>query len=718
MLSGPRESFRLVRSRLVSIPRVLTLDAKVLGGALTLLAVLCAYRSYNYWITGFFVSDEFGYFHNAANGAIYGDRWFFGWLNIFLFKIFAIRTPDSFAFFLPFYLFLWSGLTIYVFYRLLKLQGFSDLTVALSIVCSFVLVAFVLLSLGFLTDGVGLCMAMLGIYGLVGFLKSETDNGRFAWLVFAALFLGFAGGTREPYVAVEIGGIAVIVIAALRHPAKLPTSRYGTKSLSALSILFFLVPTGLMLYANTATTSTVGPLASGLIVSIFTNPASNTPASLSSTKVVTQNVTQTVIRGASTTTLTTQSVSTTTQLVTQNVTQTVVRGASTTTLTTQSVSTTTQLVTQNVTQTVVRGASTTTLTTQSVSTTTQVSTQNVTQSVVRRASTTTLTPQSVSTTTQLVTQNVTQTVVRGASTTTLTTQSVSTTTQVSYIPFYGKSVLSNTIAIFIGGLFLGWGPIAFPLALVGFLILTKASIRREPMALAALVLVLSALGSDLVVSYLFAPTPDYLTFKNYSTIIRFSGTALPAFFMTTPFFLAVVAKRNRRVVGLLGIAVASLFILIPIYQVFAISNLGYTTVNHFGLGYRSPAVQVRDYVNGHRADAPFRIIGVPYGWYFTPGIDGLKSVDVYSSYTQPTLSPTLNYSTFLAQRWTEFYVYSSSSFIYERANSPYVLQFIQGAGQQAANQTAPFKIISSRVVINNPDFLLAKVDLSWSNAGP
>src|SRR5207249_11438727 len=103
----------------------------------------------------------------------------------------------------------------------------------------------------------------------------------------------------------------------------------------------------------------------------------------------------------------------------------------------------------------------------------------------------TLTTQSVSTTTQLVTQNVTQTVVRSASTTTLTTQSVSTTTQVSYIPFYGKSVLSNTIAIFIGGFILGLDPIAFPLALLGFLMLIKASIRREPMALVALVLLLS-----------------------------------------------------------------------------------------------------------------------------------------------------------------------------------------------------------------------------------
>jgi hypothetical protein len=298
----------------------------------------------------------------------------------------------------------------------------------------------------------------------------------------------------------------------------------------------------------------------------------------------------------------------------------------------------------------------------------------------------------------------------------VTTQSVTTTTQVTYIPFYGRSVFSNTIAIFIGGLFLGWGPIAFPLALIGFLILTKASLRREPMALAFLILALSALGSDLVVSYIFAPIPDYLTFKNYSTIIRFSGTALPAFFLTAPFFLAVVARRKRRVAGLLGITVVSLLVLIPVYQIYAISNLGYTTVNPFGLDYRSPAVQVRDYVNGHQADAPFHIIGVPYGWYFTPGVDGLKSVDVYSPYSRATLSPTLNYSAFLAQHWTEFYVYSSSGFSYERANSPYLLQFIAGTGE--ANQTAPFRITSSGAVIKNTDFLLTKVDLSWSNTGP
>jgi hypothetical protein len=319
---------------------------------------------------------------------------------------------------------------------------------------------------------------------------------------------------------------------------------------------------------------------------------------------------------------------------------------------------------------------------------------------------------------------VTQTIVRNSTTTTVTTRSVFTTTSVvvsteaGYVPFYGRSLLLNTIAIFIGGLFLGWGPIAFPMAFLGFLVLSKASWRREPIALGLFVMVLSALGSDLIVSYIFAPLPDYLTFKNYSTIIRFSGTALPAFFMTAPFFLNIVAKNRRRVIGLVGIVTVSLLILVPIYQVYAISNLGYTTVSPFGLNYRSPAVQVRDYVNGHQAEAPFHIIGIPYGWYFTPGIGESKSVDVYTITPLITLSPTLDYGGFLAHHWTEFYVYSSTNFIFERANGPYVLQFIPSSGQPATGQTPPFRIINSTVVIQDQDFLLTKVDLAWSSSVP
>jgi hypothetical protein len=593
----------------------LSIDKKALILAEILMAALCVYRFVSYLTTGFYVSDEFGYFYNAANGTIYGDRWFFGWLNLILFDIFNIRNADSFAYLLPFYLFLWGGLTIFVFYRLLKLLGFKEATVALSVACSFVLVSFVLLSLGFLTEGCGLCMAMLGTYFLVRFLKSETIGGRAAGLVLGALFLGFAGGTREPYVAMEIGAIALVLVAAVKHPVRLAGNRYGAKSIAALSILLFLVPTGVMLYANTATTSTVAPIAASFVESLFTNPATaaaTTTVSVTNTGVVTQIVTQT---------------------------QTTVQNSTTSTLT---------------------------ITTESVETTT----------------------------------------------------SVTASTQTTYVPFYGKSLLLNTIAIFVGGIILGWGPIAFPIALIGFVILTKASVRRDPIKLGLLILVVSALGSDLVVSYIFAPIPNYLTFQNYSTIIRFSGTALPAFFISAPFFLDKVAKNKKRVVSLFAIIAVALLILVPVYQVFAISNLGYTTVSPFGFGYRSPAVQVRDYVNTHQAEAPFNIIGVPYGWYFTPGVDGLKSVYVYSPSSGHTLSPTLNYTSFVAQRWTNFYVYSSANFGYEEANSPYVLQFIPGApAQSTTNQTTPYTIVNSTVVIRNPDWLLTEVDLSWQSTG-
>jgi hypothetical protein len=593
----------------------LSVDKKALILAEVFMAALCVYRFLSYVITGFYVSDEFGYFYNAANGTIYGDRWFFGWLNLILFDIFNVRNADSFAYFLPFYLFLWGGLTIFVFYRVLKLLDFKETTVALSVLCSFVLISFVLLSLGFLTEGCGLCMAMLGTYFLVRFLKSETIGGRAASLVLGALFLGFAGGTREPYVAMEIGAIALVLVATVKHPARLSGNRYGVKSIAALSILMFLVPTGVMLYANTATTSTVAPITASFVESLFTNPANTiatTTISVTNSGVFTKNVTQT---------------------------RTIVSNSTTSTLT---------------------------LTTQSVETTT----------------------------------------------------SVVATTQTTYVPFYGKSLLLNTVAIFVGGIILGWGPIAFPIALIGFVILTKAAVRRDPVKLALLILAISALGSDLVVSYVFAPIPNYLTFQNYSTIIRFSGTALPAFFITAPFFLDKVAKNKKRIVSLFAIIAVALLILVPVYQVYAISNLGYTTVSPFGFSYRSPAVQVRDYVNTHESDAPFNVIGVPYGWYFTPGVDGLQSVDVYSPSSGHTLSPTLNYSAFVAQHWTKFYVYSSANFAYEEANSPYVLQFIPGAPvQSTTNQTTPYTIVNSTVVITNPDWLLTEVDLSWPSTG-
>ena len=86
MQDGAYEKRGSIRSRLIPALSLRTLDARALAGSLSVLAVLCAYRFYNYWTTGFFVADEYGYFFDAIHGWVYSDRWFVGWVNIALFK--------------------------------------------------------------------------------------------------------------------------------------------------------------------------------------------------------------------------------------------------------------------------------------------------------------------------------------------------------------------------------------------------------------------------------------------------------------------------------------------------------------------------------------------------------------------------------------------------------------------------------------------------------
>ena len=574
-------------TRALRFPRNWTLDTKALLVAEAIMAALCAYRFYSYVTTGFFVSDEFGYYYNAVNGGVYGDRWFFGWMNIVLFDIFSVKSPDSFAYFLPFFLFFWAGLTLLVFHKLLRVLGFDRTTTALSLIASFALISFVVLSLGFLTEGAGLCLAMIGVYGILKFWKATAWQGRLLWPAVSSLCLGFAGGTREPYVALELGGLAILVILAISQSRSPATNAAGKKGVAAGSVLVAVSLGVLLLYANSATSSVVVPLTTRLIQDLFSNPS--------------------------------------------------------------------------------------TLPITTVSVTTNQSTFATASTIVSQVS------------------------------------------QVSQVPspFYGRSLPLNALVIFVGGIVLGWGPVAFPIALVGFVMLLRKSLRKDTSAIVLTTVAVCSLGSYLVVSFFFAPDPNYFTFRNYSTIIRFSGTALPAFFVTAPTFLALVAKNRRRITGLLLIGLAFVVLLVPAYQSYAISNLGYTTVNPFGLNYRSPAVLVRDYFRALPTGSQVEVAGVPYGWYFTPGIGGLTNVNVYSLSPNDPLSPLLNYSSFIAHRWTDFYVLSSTSFSSEEAVAPFVLQFVPGAPQYDTNTTAPYTITNSQIVIQNPDFLLVRVSLSW-----
>ena len=590
---------RSLRSRATLSASLRPIDVRVLAGALALVAVLAAYRFYDYWTTGFFVSDEFGYFFDAAHGQIYSDRWFFGWLNIYIFKALGVTSVDPFSYLLPFYIFFWAATTLIVFHKLLKLLGFDELTRALSIASCFVLISFVLLSLGFLTEPVGLCMAMIGVYLLARFMKSDTVRGAIAFPFLSACFFGFAAGTREPYNAFLIAGVVIVLFLAFAKRKEGRRGwRMGKRALVLLSVVVFIVPSIFFLYVPTqAYTQQVAPLTSQLVQAIGSNPSTS-------------------------------------------------GGAITITTTTTFAST--------ITNTVTVGNTTTTTTT-------------------------------VTTATKLVSG--------------------------SPYPFYKRFVLTNMLAIFFGGIFLGWGPICFIVGLAGFLLLVRSLRRRDATRDFLFLTSLTALGSYFIVSFLYAPDPTYFSFQNYSTLIRFSDTALPAYFLLAPLVMLRVAKSKKRATALVAVFVAFLLVAVPVYQVYAASNFNYTSsANPFQLGYRSDAVLLRNYFS-NAGTQTVDLVGLPYGWAFTPGVQDLRMVRGYSVGPSP-IFPHLGVDNFTSYGWSVLYLYKVDP--QPASLTPQsLLQLVTQLPPSNATVNPGFTLSGVQAVLTGPDFVLYKVQLVW-----
>jgi hypothetical protein len=548
------------RSLLSSMVR--DISAKALVVSILVMAVLAVYRFYNYWTTGFYVSDEFGYFYYAVHGLIYTDRWFFSWMNIVLFRALGITNADSFSYFLPLHIVFFASLTLVVFYKLLKLLEFDDRTVALSILSSFVLIAFVLLSLGFLTEPVGLSMTMIGIYFLARLAKSHSAKGLVGFSFLASCFFGFAAGTREPYNAFLIAGTLIVTWLVVAKRGELQGTRgVPSRALPLVAIAAFVIPSLFFLFVSTnAFGQQVAPISSQLFQTIATNPVTS-----------------------------------------------------------------------------------------------------------------------------------------------------------GHVPWYRHYVLTNTLLIFFGGIFLGWGPIAFTIALIGFVIVFRRSVRqKDRMNRLVLFTAITALGSYFVVSFIYARSPYYFSFENYSTVIRFSDTALPAYFLLAPVFLAFVSKSRKRVVALAAIGILFLLVAVPVYETYASSNLGYTSnQNPFQLGYQTDALQLRNYFDSHVVgNQSVDLVGVPYGWPFTPGVPDLRSVDAYAIGVNPFVTQ-LTLSNFTSFRWPTIYLFVMTSQSFS-PNAQSLAELINSTSGEKSTVPLPFAVVSSQIVLRGEDFTMYQVQLEWS----
>jgi len=605
--------------------RKLPIEAKSLCVVVAAVLALILFRTYDFWTTGFLVSDEHEYIFEAVTGSIYGNRYFFGTVNILLFRVFHINNIDGFFFLFPFYLALWDLLTVFSFYKILKLLGVDGRTMAVSLFSSLFMISFVLLSLGFLTEPVGLGLAMLGIYFLMAFAKTRRKTTDFLkYPLFAALSLAAAMYAREPYTIFLVGGLFIVAFVAISSARATDSeSRRKPFGLALLAILAFAIPAAVFLNWPGTLLGEVEPAASGIGQTITTPVVTN-----STTSIVTLPARSVTVTATTTQTLTTTACSN------------------------------------------------------------PAPPQSHQSCTTRTYSTTAIV--------------------------TITTVSRQTTVEQVQQQVILNSRLINTIWIFFGGVFLGWGPILFLVGLAGFvLLLLRFRKSRDSLTVTTLLLCLIAFGSYLVVSYVFSSDPTYLTFAHYSTIIRFSDTATPAYFLLAPFAFPALVKRRRVIYAFIAVLLVLSIALVPTYQSYTASNLSLQT-NPFSLGYREPGVDLRDYVSSHPNAAPFNVVGFPPptglpegepAWdslWWTPGGSGLQRVSIF---------PYLNESAFLQYHWTAFYLYYYDAHDIQ-SQAAYLYPAVDPSSQ--FNSTLPFRLVGDQVIFHDSSGgTLMAIQISW-----
>jgi hypothetical protein len=215
-------------------------DRKALFVVLVVFAGASAFRAIHFWVTGFYVPDEFGYVADAIQKLnYYLDRPFFMFVNRFAFGVFGVKGPAGFALLLPFYLCLWYFIMIVSSYKIMKWLNVDPKTVALTLTTSFFIIVPLLLSLAFTTETVALSLAALGSCFLTRY-SYKADRLALALPPLAALSFAAALYTREPYQLFMYAGLAAVAFAALAYARE----RLSVKRLlfASASILLFLIP--------------------------------------------------------------------------------------------------------------------------------------------------------------------------------------------------------------------------------------------------------------------------------------------------------------------------------------------------------------------------------------------------------------------------------------------------------------------------------------------
>lgn len=187
-------------------------DTKALLIVLSVTVSLSIARAVHFWVTGFFIPDEVGYWGSAMKGeytnVVLGHRYLFGIINAALVSAFNIYDASKLALFLAFYSLIWNCLTLFMVFKILRLLDVQKRISAITIFSFVLILSYVLLSPTFLTEPVSLAFAMSGLY----FLLRCVKHPRIDLSVFSAFSFGAALFVRESYALALAGAPFVILI--------------------------------------------------------------------------------------------------------------------------------------------------------------------------------------------------------------------------------------------------------------------------------------------------------------------------------------------------------------------------------------------------------------------------------------------------------------------------------------------------------------------------
>lgn len=260
------------------------------------------YRAAHFYLTGFFVPDEWGYAYVHLGNIQYQGRYFLQLFNSFVLP----HNTDQLVIIMPFYFMFWLSIGILSAYGAMKLL-YDDQTITKTLLLSLTLPVFLLFSVALLSELPAFALSMLGIYLTIWFWKRGNTPIRYLAPFLVAMLFVAADFTRANFIVFQLLGFIPFLVAESRKTNVRQGLLVSLLFIGpAVFFLFYPYPTGVAIIPTIQITlfgsHPIIPIASitnqitTFIETITTTITTITSASIGGSQTITTVITTTITR--------------------------------------------------------------------------------------------------------------------------------------------------------------------------------------------------------------------------------------------------------------------------------------------------------------------------------------------------------------------------------------------------------------------------------------